>query len=262
MAVSPRTIRVAAGLRAAEFYEATGELWELTGVLAFVERMAGHVVEICERGGLPWPYVGHLYLGLAAHWRGDWETAERELRLADQLEAPGAFGGQSAAHLALHLAQAGPGTGRPLSATLPRRSPPPRRSATASSRSTSGSGGRACCSTGIGRESGRRPPRSRPTWPAGTASSASDGMPPPPCSTATRRAEHDRGARLGQPNACLWWTGAASRYSASSRMFPNATAPVWACSPTKLGAAGPPARPRPACGLSNRVTCTPLSRTV
>jgi class 3 adenylate cyclase/tetratricopeptide (TPR) repeat protein len=161
---------VAAGLRAAEVYEAGGELWELTGVLAFVEyqhktlahpeptaahtdrltglagrvgplaerlghlgaeflvvasririegvyradlafveRLGGHVVEICERGGLPWLYVGHLYLGLAAHWRGDWETAERELRLADELEAPGAIGGQSAAHLALHLARAGRG---------------------------------------------------------------------------------------------------------------------------------------------------------
>ena len=77
--------------------------------LALVERLGGHVVEICERGGLPWLYVGHLYLGLAAHWRGDWETAERELRLANQLEAPGAIGGQSAAHLALHLARAGRG---------------------------------------------------------------------------------------------------------------------------------------------------------
>ena len=161
---------VAAGLRAAEVYEATGDLWELTGVLAFVEyqhktlarseptaahaarlaglagrvgpmaerlghlgaeflvvasririegvypadlafveRLGGHVVEICERGGLPWLYVGHLYLGLAAHWQGGWETAEQELRLADQLEAPGAIGGQSAAHLALHLAMAGRG---------------------------------------------------------------------------------------------------------------------------------------------------------
>ncbi|HXP14417.1 MAG TPA: AAA family ATPase, partial [Actinomycetes bacterium] len=161
---------VTAGLRAAEVYEATGDLWELTGVLAFVEyqhrtlaspeptathaarltglagrvapmaerlghlgaeflvvasririegvypadlafveRLGGHVVEICERGGLPWLYVGHCYLGLAAQWRGDRETAERELRLADQLEAPGAIGGQSAAHLALHLARAGRG---------------------------------------------------------------------------------------------------------------------------------------------------------
>jgi tetratricopeptide (TPR) repeat protein len=161
---------VAAGLRAADFYEAAGDLWELTGVLAFVEyqhktlarpeptaahaaRLTGlaervapmaerlghlgaeflvvasririegiypadlafvesmgrHAVEICERGGLPWLYVGHIYLGLAAHWRGDWESAERELRLADQLEAPGAIGGQSAAHLALHLARAGRG---------------------------------------------------------------------------------------------------------------------------------------------------------
>jgi hypothetical protein len=77
--------------------------------LAFIERTGQHVVEICERGGLPWLYVGHCYLGLAAHWGGDWETAERELRLADQLEAPGAIGGQSAAHLAMHLALAGRG---------------------------------------------------------------------------------------------------------------------------------------------------------
>src|SRR4029453_9695160 len=150
---------VAAALRAAEVYEAAGDLWDLTGVLAFaeyqhrtlarpeptaahaarltglaervapmaerlghlgaeflvvasririegiyradlgfVERMGRHVVEICERGGLPWLYVGHLYLGLAAHWRGDWETAERELRLAEQLEGPGGIGGQRAAH--------------------------------------------------------------------------------------------------------------------------------------------------------------------
>ena len=75
--------------------------------LAFIERMGRHVVKLCERGGLPWLYVGHLYLGLAAHWGGDWETAEQELRLAEQLEAPGAVGGQSAAHLALHLARAG-----------------------------------------------------------------------------------------------------------------------------------------------------------
>jgi len=161
---------VSAALRAAEVCEAAGDLWDLTGVLAFaeyqrgtlarpeptaahaarltglaervapmaehlghlgaeflvvasririegiyradlafIERMGRHVVEICERGGLPWLYVGHLYRGLAAHWRDDWETAERELRLADRLEAPGAVGGQSAAHLALHLAHAGRG---------------------------------------------------------------------------------------------------------------------------------------------------------
>jgi hypothetical protein len=112
---------VAAGLRAAEVYEATGDLWDLTGALAFaeyqhrtlarpeptaahaarlaglaervapmaerlghlgaeflvvasrirtegiyradlafIERLGRHVVEICERGGLPWLYVGHL----------------------------------------------------------------------------------------------------------------------------------------------------------------------------------------------------------
>jgi class 3 adenylate cyclase/tetratricopeptide (TPR) repeat protein len=75
--------------------------------LGFIETMARRQVEVCERGGLPWLYVGHIYLGMVAHWRGDWDEAERELRLADQLEAPGAIGGQSAAHLSVHLARAG-----------------------------------------------------------------------------------------------------------------------------------------------------------
>jgi class 3 adenylate cyclase/tetratricopeptide (TPR) repeat protein len=75
--------------------------------LATIEELGRRQVEICARGGLPWLYVGHLYLGLAAHWRGDWDQAEQELRTAEQLEAPGAIGGQSAAHLALHLAVAG-----------------------------------------------------------------------------------------------------------------------------------------------------------
>ena len=113
---------VAAALRAAEVYEATGDLWDLTGVLAFAEYQhrtlarpeptaahAARLAGLAERVAPMAEHLGHLYLGLAAHWRGDWETAERELRLADQLETPGAIGGQSAAHLALHLAHAGRG---------------------------------------------------------------------------------------------------------------------------------------------------------
>lgn len=52
-------------------------------------------------------YVGYLYLGFAAHWRGDWVEADRHLRRAVQLEPPGAFEGQSAAHLAVYLAHSG-----------------------------------------------------------------------------------------------------------------------------------------------------------
>jgi tetratricopeptide (TPR) repeat protein len=77
------------------------------GELDAVERMSRLIIDVCERGGLPWLYVGHLYAGLAAHWRGDREGAEAELRRAVELEPPGAYSGQSAADLALHLAQAG-----------------------------------------------------------------------------------------------------------------------------------------------------------
>jgi len=51
--------------------------------------------------------LGHLYLGLAAHWRGNTEQAEAELRSAVELEPPGAFAGHSAAVLARHLAYHG-----------------------------------------------------------------------------------------------------------------------------------------------------------
>ena len=77
------------------------------GRMDAVERTSRLIIDVCERGGLPWLYVGHLYAGLAAHWRGDADAAETELRRAVELEPPGAYSGQSAADLALHLAQAG-----------------------------------------------------------------------------------------------------------------------------------------------------------
>jgi tetratricopeptide (TPR) repeat protein len=77
------------------------------GDLAKVEALGRQIVEVCQRGGLPWLYVGHIYVGLAAHWRGSWETAATELRRAVELEPPSAVGGQSASLLALHLAHAG-----------------------------------------------------------------------------------------------------------------------------------------------------------
>ena len=51
--------------------------------------------------------MAHLYLGLAAHWRGNAERAEAQLRNAVELEPPGAFAGQSASLLARHLAYHG-----------------------------------------------------------------------------------------------------------------------------------------------------------
>ena len=48
----------------------------MLGDLPQVEALGPQIVDIGERGGLPWRYVGHLYLGLAAHWRGNTEQAE------------------------------------------------------------------------------------------------------------------------------------------------------------------------------------------
>jgi class 3 adenylate cyclase/tetratricopeptide (TPR) repeat protein len=81
----------------------------MPGDLARIEELGTQMVEVCERGGLPWLYVGHLYVGLAAHWRGAWDVAEHELRRAVELEPPAAFAGQTASLLALHLAHAGRG---------------------------------------------------------------------------------------------------------------------------------------------------------
>jgi tetratricopeptide (TPR) repeat protein len=79
----------------------------MLGDLPQVEALGPQIVDICERGGLPWRYAGHLYLGLAAHWRGNTEKAEAELRIAVELEPPGAFAGTCAAVLARHLAYHG-----------------------------------------------------------------------------------------------------------------------------------------------------------
>ncbi|HEY6687705.1 MAG TPA: AAA family ATPase [Propionibacteriaceae bacterium] len=77
------------------------------GDLPLVEALGPQILDVGERGGLPWRYVGHIYLGLAAHWRGDSERAEAELRNAIELEPPGAIGGQSGSLLAWHLAHEG-----------------------------------------------------------------------------------------------------------------------------------------------------------
>jgi tetratricopeptide (TPR) repeat protein len=79
----------------------------MLGDLPQMEALAPQIVDISERGGLPWRYVGHIYLGLAAHWRGNAERAEAELRSAVDLEPPTAFAGQSVSLLARHLAYQG-----------------------------------------------------------------------------------------------------------------------------------------------------------
>ena len=79
----------------------------MLGDLPQVEALGPQILDIGERGGLPWRYVGNIYLGLAAHWRGNAEGAELELRNAVALEPQAAFAGQSASLLARHLASQG-----------------------------------------------------------------------------------------------------------------------------------------------------------
>jgi tetratricopeptide (TPR) repeat protein len=75
--------------------------------LESLETLGPQMVDICERGSLPWLYVGHLCLGLAAHWRGDAERAEAEFRRAVTLEPAGAYSGSSTSILVRHLAHLG-----------------------------------------------------------------------------------------------------------------------------------------------------------
>jgi class 3 adenylate cyclase/tetratricopeptide (TPR) repeat protein len=79
----------------------------MAGDLPQVEALGPQIVDISERGGLPWRYVGHIYLGLAAHWRGNGDRAEAELRNAVDLEPRTAFAGESVSLLARHLAYEG-----------------------------------------------------------------------------------------------------------------------------------------------------------
>jgi hypothetical protein len=72
-----------------------------------VEAVGRRIIDVCTQGGLPWLYVGHLYVGLAEHWRGNAASAEAELRRAVALEPPSAFAGQAPSTLARHLAHVG-----------------------------------------------------------------------------------------------------------------------------------------------------------
>ena len=79
----------------------------MLGDLPQVEALGPQIVDVGERGGLPWRYLGHLYLGVAAHRRGNAERAEAQLRKAVELEPMSAIAGQCAGALARHLAYYG-----------------------------------------------------------------------------------------------------------------------------------------------------------
>ena len=79
----------------------------MLGDLPLVEALGPKILDVGEQGGLPWRFTGYIYLGLAAHWRGNAERAEAELRHAVELEPQSAIGGQSVSLLALHLAYQG-----------------------------------------------------------------------------------------------------------------------------------------------------------
>src|SRR5215211_5210962 len=75
--------------------------------LESLETLGPQKVDVCERGSLPWLYVRHLCLGLVAHWRGDAERAEAEIRRALDLEPAGSLSGSSTSILVRHLAHLG-----------------------------------------------------------------------------------------------------------------------------------------------------------
>jgi tetratricopeptide (TPR) repeat protein len=75
--------------------------------IAAVEAAGLRIVDTCQRGGLPWRSIGHSFVGLAAHLRGDASRADAEFRQAVEFEPPGAFAGQAASLWVRHLAQAG-----------------------------------------------------------------------------------------------------------------------------------------------------------
>jgi class 3 adenylate cyclase/tetratricopeptide (TPR) repeat protein len=75
--------------------------------LELLNNLGPQMADICERGSLPWLYVGHLCVGLAAHWRGDAARAEVELRRAVELEPAGVHSGSSISILVRHLAHVG-----------------------------------------------------------------------------------------------------------------------------------------------------------
>jgi tetratricopeptide (TPR) repeat protein len=77
------------------------------GDLASVETAGLQIIDVCERGGLPFEFIGHDFVALAAHWRGHATRAEEEFRRAISLEPPGVFAGTSAPLLARHLAHSG-----------------------------------------------------------------------------------------------------------------------------------------------------------
>jgi tetratricopeptide (TPR) repeat protein len=75
--------------------------------LVSLQALGPQMIDICQRGSLPWLYVGHLCLGLVAHWRDDAERAEAEIRRAVELEPAGSFSGSSTSILVRHLAHLG-----------------------------------------------------------------------------------------------------------------------------------------------------------
>jgi class 3 adenylate cyclase/tetratricopeptide (TPR) repeat protein len=79
----------------------------MLGDLPQVEALGPQILDIGERGGLPWRYLGHLYLGVAAHRRGNAGRAEAQFRKAVELEPTSAIAGQCAGALARHLAHYG-----------------------------------------------------------------------------------------------------------------------------------------------------------
>ncbi|MGH8927995.1 MAG: hypothetical protein ACRDWH_06560, partial [Acidimicrobiia bacterium] len=77
----------------------------MIGDLEAMESLARQTIVVCEQAKLPWLYAGYLYLAFVADWAGRRDEGEAHLRRALELEPPGAFTGQTASILAIHLAE-------------------------------------------------------------------------------------------------------------------------------------------------------------
>jgi hypothetical protein len=72
-----------------------------------VEALGPQILDIGERGGLPYRYIGHIYLGWPPIGEITRNSPRPSCASAVELEPPGAFAGQSRSLLARHLAYHG-----------------------------------------------------------------------------------------------------------------------------------------------------------
>ncbi|MFY9614653.1 MAG: AAA family ATPase [Candidatus Dormiibacterota bacterium] len=67
----------------------------MNGDLDGIQALARREIEVCEEAGFTWTDTPHVSLAHAAFWRGDWETALEEVKIAESMEQPSFAAGQA-----------------------------------------------------------------------------------------------------------------------------------------------------------------------